>query len=235
MTYRTSFLIVLLRNISRKLGFNKIIHDYILNTKGLYEENFMNNLLSKTQPGFCVWDIGANIGFYTTKFADLVGSNGLVEAFEPSIENYKKLIDASKDYKNISCNKHALGSYNGDAFFLQGEDDIGATSRLTESKSQSSHEKSFLVNLRTGDSLVEANETTQPNLLKIDVEGFELDVLNGFSEILSNQNLKVIGIEVHFELLKKRGIKPSKIEKILKNNDFEIDWTDPSHIIAERK
>ena len=45
-----------------------------------------------------------------------------------------------------------------------------------------------------------------------------------------------IGIEIHFEILKDRGIEeaPSSIEKTLIEKGFNVDWTDPSHIVATR-
>ena len=45
-----------------------------------------------------------------------------------------------------------------------------------------------------------------------------------------------IGIEINFGILKDRGLEsaPVLIEKILVENGFHIDWTDPSHIVAMR-
>ena len=74
----------------------------------------------------------------------------------------------------------------------------------------------------------------KPNALKIDLEGFELEVLEGGQRVLRDDNTKVIGIEIHTEILNARGIKNShqKIDRILKNNGFRTTHTDFSHIIG---
>lgn len=75
-----------------------------------------------------------------------------------------------------------------------------------------------------------------PNAIKIDVEGFEVEVLEGALETLKNDKLKVIGIEVHSEILESRNIvNPiSRMEKILTDAGFKVKWTDFSHLVALR-
>ena len=65
---------------------------------------------------------------------------------------------------------------------------------------------------------------------------YEYEVIKGFGNYLGESQLHLIGIEIHFEILKDRGLEsaPVLIEKILVENGFNIDWTDPSHIVAMR-
>jgi hypothetical protein len=76
------------------------------------------------------------------------------------------------------------------------------------------------------DSLV--NQYGKPNALKIDVEGSELEVLEGAYGVLLDDNTKVIGIEIHTEILNARGIKNShqRIHGILENNRFITTHSD---------
>ena len=64
----------------------------------------------------------------------------------------------------------------------------------------------------------------------------EIDVLKGADIILKSKSLKVIGIELHSEILNKKGIKfpENIIENILTNNGFKYKWVDFSHIVAFR-
>ena len=74
------------------------------------------------------------------------------------------------------------------------------------------------------------------DVIKIDVEGYELDVILGMRNLLSNKSLKAIGIEIHFAILEENGNGNAvkTIIRNLKNSNFKVKWLDPSHIIAIR-
>jgi hypothetical protein len=84
--------------------------------------------------------------------------------------------------------------------------------------------------------LINKGTVSPPNAIKIDVEGFEYEVLNGLGDYLRAVELRLIGIEVHFEILNNRGFEkaPILIEKMLTDSGFFVRWPDPSHIVAIR-
>jgi hypothetical protein len=88
------------RKITRILGLNSFIHKLIYNNNS-YEEKFDNFFTSKIEKGSLVYDIGANIRHYSLIYSKLVGENGNVVSFEPSIENYLKLESNCLNNKNI--------------------------------------------------------------------------------------------------------------------------------------
>ena len=49
-----------------------------------YEQDFRSAMIASIRPGDCVWDVGANVGFYSELFIDAVGPAGKVISFEPS-------------------------------------------------------------------------------------------------------------------------------------------------------
>jgi hypothetical protein len=75
-----------------------------------------------------------------------------------------------------------------------------------------------------------------PNVVKVDVEGFEEEVLLGMGELLASSLLRCLLVEVHFKTLEKRGraMAPVRIEKLLAGNGFRTRWVDASHIFATR-
>jgi hypothetical protein len=76
-----------------------------------------------------------------------------------------------------------------------------------------------------------------PTLIKIDVEGFEDTVVEGARDILTDPRLKFMCIEVHFLELNRRGhaAGATEIASVLRSAGFNIEWTDPSHIVAKRR
>jgi len=218
-----------LRGITRKLGINKIVFNLIYSKKK-YEQYFDNYFSTKIKQGYVVYDIGANVGFYTSIYSQLVGENGKVYAFEPSIVNYQKLQNTTNIFSNVTLFNFGIGETKMKLFLSQGEDEIGANSRLSNDASTFGN----WIDIRTLDSFI--NDIEMPNAIKIDVEGFEIDVLKGASSILKNPKLQLIGIELHSKILNEKGIyNPEKIiEKILISNSFDFKWVDFSHIVAFR-
>ena len=233
MSLRTNKIALSLRNVGRELGVNKFIMK-LAGSKS-YEDKFNKFLLGSVHPNDCVWDVGANIGFYTTQFAELVGATGKVFAFEPSPQNYSELQKNVSAAGNVNLLPFGLGEKAETLAFKQGDDDLGATSQvLTPGQEQGG--TTFQVEIRSGDQLVQSGVAQTPNSIKIDVEGFELEVLNGMKQILRNQALRSIAIEVHFGLLANRGMAnaPKEIELMLSAAGFSCSWPDPSHLVGVR-
>lgn len=231
MSIYTNPIMLTARSVGRKIGLNRVIQNLSANKS--YEEAFDRALLKTLGKDDVVWDIGANIGYYTLKFADIVGPRGHVIAFEPSPTNEVKLREAVAGRPNISIVAAALGAARQKLTLQQGADDLGATSRLIENLAGGGVE----VEVATGDSIIEDGRAPAPTVLKIDTEGFEYDILQGLTKTLHRDTLHSVCVEVHFGLLAKRGLSfaPIHIEKILKNAGFDLSWTDASHVIASRR
>src|SRR5208283_3588642 len=75
-----------------------------------------------------------------------------------------------------------------------------------------------------------------PNVVKVDVEGYEEEVLEGMGGVLASPVLRGIMVEVHFFKLEKRGrlTAPSRIQHLLKDKGFRTRWVDASHLFATR-
>jgi FkbM family methyltransferase len=229
MSWRTNRQIVALRSYGRKLGLNKLVARVISSQD--YEHKFQDEMLSEIQEGDCVWDVGANVGLYTKTFSELVGPRGKVFAFEPSPVNFGKLSASVGSLRNVSLIPLGLGCENSTLGFIQGEDPLGATSKVVEGV-----QAAINVEIAIGDDLLKNGIVELPQVVKIDTEGFELDVVRGMRNIMSSRTLRTFCIEIHFGLLEERGQAnaPAEIEKLLKSAGFVISWPDSSHIIANR-
>jgi len=198
-----------------------------------YEDRFQAAMLGAIRPGDTVWDVGANVGFYSKKFSEIAGSSGKVFAYEPSPANLQRLNEAVASLGNVTVVPVALGECKGVVEFEQGNDPLGATSRIVDRAVRES-ERKVKVHMSSGDHLVTSGVAELPNVIKIDTEGFELDVLRGLKQTLRQKNLRTLCVEIHFGLLKERGLPnaPSDIETLLVSSGFSLVWTDASHIVA---
>ena len=73
-------------------------------------------------------------------------------------------------------------------------------------------------------------------MVKIDVEGYEVEVIEGFGPLLHEPSLRALYVEVHFRLLHERGLDdgPARIEELLGSAGFRTQWLDLSHLAAVR-
>mgnify|MGYP002376991787 CR=1 FL=1 len=198
---------------------------------GKREKIFERELIKEVRTGDIAWDVGAFVGKYTEKLSCAVGPEGRVFAFEPNPQNRERLQERLGSEKNVAVLPVALGDKCESANLLLS---LGR-SRVV---SDSDRSDVSVVRMATGDAMVDHGEAAQPNLLKIDAEGFELKILEGLRRTLASAALRAVFIEVHFQLLAERypaGNASAEIVRLLKSNGFRIRWVSPSHVAARRR
>lgn len=141
------------------------------------------------QPGAIVYDIGANVGYFSLLAALLAGPEGKVFAFEPlprNLDYLQKHIKINKIY-NIQIIKAAVSNQKGEAFF-----DLGPSAAMGH-LSESGEIKVRMVCL---DQMLEAGELQPPDYMKVDVEGAEYDALRGAQNLLKTYR-PVLFLDTH--------------------------------------
>ena len=224
--------IIKARSIARRLGLKQMYYRFF--PQGSYEAKFHHEISAELQPGDLIWDIGANLGLYTRIFAERTGNTGRVFAFEPVPWTFEQLCSETRDYPWVRNEQIAMSDFDGVSRMFVGEADT--VGRLETSDGENTTGVSVEVSVMRGDSYWKKSSVT-PNLLKVDVEGFEEEVLNGMESLLAAPELRAIFLEVHFEILESRGRKdaPMRIEKLLRSKGLIPRWVDSSHIVAKRK
>lgn len=156
---------------------------------GLMEYSDMGFLLHFLRPNDLFIDIGANIGSYTVLASAEVKANSI--SIEPIPNTFANLIN------NISINKiedrvNALNiGIGGKSEVLNFSESYDCTNHVVGKDQVDSIE----VNVNTLDSILAQKHN--PVLIKIDVEGFETEVLNGAESTLEKGSLKAIIIELN--------------------------------------
>ncbi len=180
---------------------------------GTYEGFITEKMIGKIElEGKTVWDVGAHVGYQTFAFAKIVGAHGKVVAFEPNpnnVEWLKKNVDINPDIKDrIIVRSDALSNKIEKIKFNISKTTNDATSSggyiasLTPPLPDSSYENfsTITIDAISIDELLSENGSAEklpkPDLLKIDVEGAELNVLLGAKATIENLKPKLI-IEIH--------------------------------------
>jgi FkbM family methyltransferase len=217
------------RSFARKAGIIGVINRF--RRVGPYEERVHKALIDAIGSGDVVWDVGANIGVYTQLFCEIVGGNGAVVAFEPSPESSQQIRARLPDCAWLRVENVALGDEDREGRLVLREDSVEHHIGSDEHAS----DESIAVRICRGDSISERLGRV-PNVVKVDVEGFEEEVLRGMQQMLGSPTLRVVLVEVHFLKLETRGqpMAPIRIEKMLRSKGFGTTWVDSSHLFARR-
>ena len=161
---------------SGELDFIKTLHLYINNKKTI------------------IFDVGANIGDYTTLILENYKSECLLYSFEPSKYAFDKLSQIKSD--NFFPINTALSSTVGTAqlFFDKEGTDLASLHQLKSTNSVELNKSERIVT-DTIETFCKANNIDFIDFLKIDVEGYELEVLKGAKEMISEGKISIIQFE----------------------------------------
>jgi FkbM family methyltransferase len=183
------------QGIGRGLRFNPggANAGYVL---GTYEPLMQQAFLRILQPGMCVYDVGANVGYLTILAAKLVGPKGQIVAFEPLAANARQIQHNAElnSFTHVRVRQEALGDKEGQAAFrVSAESGWG---KLAYVGAVSQETAIIEVPVRKLDSITAGGELPRVHLMKIDVEGAEVDVLRGAIETLRAERPFLL-VELH--------------------------------------
>ena len=172
-----------------------------------HDQNMLPLLKEFIKNGDVVLDIGAFIGDHTIYYSKLVGDNGSVIAFEPNRDSFFCLEHNLKAYKNVELINSAIGKEYG---FVRTVDVLGNIGM------------NFLIPDNLGGIVIYSlnqMEIDRIDFIKIDVEGFELDVLIGGKETI-NKFKPTMLIEINDATLSRQGISRNDIFAWLQENNY---------------
>ncbi len=168
---------------------------------------------NKIKSGDLVLDIGGNVGIFTIKAAQVVGDKGKVIVIEPEPNNVKLIKENTKIFNNVTIIPKAVGSKSGKVELLIGKHS-GSHSIYTEDD-YSPNDKIISIQIDLLDNICKELTLNLIDFIKIDVEGWELEVLKG--AINSLEKIKFFTIASYHS----KEIR-SQLTKFLENNNFKV-------------
>lgn len=177
-----------------------------------------------------VIDIGAHRG-ETINFLTKNFKFNTIYAFEPNFESYnilKKKIRSLKKNKNIFLINKGVGIKNEKKFLIESTDSASATYCNFKNNSKYLKKKKFFFNykklkkkrtqLLKLDAFLKKNKIKKVNYLKIDTEGYELNVIKGLNKQI--KKIKLIHFEHHYDDMYLKNYTFHDIHSYLSNNNF---------------
>jgi FkbM family methyltransferase len=187
-------------------GLRVSVGESIMRVASRGEPQVEKAYLDLLSPGDVVYDVGANIGWYSLLAARAVGPSGSVMAFEPSLENavLAQRNAVVNGLANITVVPAALTDEEGWMTFIQKgslegrleKDDSEEQARRKANRRIVGVSGRTLVPITTLDSWLARTGRPAPTLVKIDVEGAEVGVLRGMEQTLRNMRPMLI-VELH--------------------------------------
>lgn len=186
---------------------------------GFYEKDSVLTWHSFIKNDSVVFDIGANIGFYTLVAANKI-KTGHIYAFEP-VKDIVRLLKTNielNNFNNISIIPFAVSNKKTiSPIYISSQDNLGMSGFH---KPQNYSGKIDYVETISLDEWIKEMKIPKLDVVKIDVEGAELQVLKGMKKIIES-NKPIFFIELINENLKKFGHDISDIYNFFKHLDYE--------------
>ena len=187
-----------------------------------------NRALSNLNKGSYVIDCGANVGEFTKLFLE---KGFIVDAFEPDPIAINELKKKCKNNKNLNLFQSAVGLKDNTQKLFRyrkfDENDPYSTQGSSLLDYRSGTNKPF-VEIKVIDFINHINKQKKEiSLLKMDIEGSEIEILNKIIDLNIHDKIKYIFVETHKRFPHKLGLETAKLKLRIKNlniNNINLDW-----------
>ncbi|MEO8886364.1 MAG: FkbM family methyltransferase [Mucilaginibacter sp.] len=208
--YKSSdFRLVTRNGVKLKLWINDLVDWFTF--WGFYDAS-ISFLLQHIDEGFTIIDIGTNKGIVALNMGKKAGKKGRVIGFEPNKIAYNCCLENIQlnNFGNIEILNNALGDKKEQLFLS--EPDLNNSGGNFVTTTQNSNTVDVLVL----DSVVESKSLPKIDLIKIDVEGFELNVLKGGFNTIEKYKPALFVELVNSNLLRNQTSAKELVELLIK-------------------
>ena len=202
--------------INYKLDLNKLIDNKVF--YGNWEPTITFMFKKIIKPGMVVLDVGANMGYYTLLSAKLMKGTGKIYAFEPTSGGFKRLKTniSLNNFNNIKIENIGLSNENKK---------IKAKIRHSWKLDGLVEPKEDNINMMKLDDYLQKNKINKVNFIKIDVDGYEYEVLKGAEKTLKKDK-PVLCLEMGDYEGKNPGYSRQEIISLLNSLNYSFHYED---------
>ena len=201
-----------------------------------HEIRFINDFLQHKDTFI---DIGANIGYFSMIASKCVGDEGKIHSFEPTKKTYDRLLESIKlnQANNVSAHKIALSNISEEREFTISNDGFDAYNSLGKPSEGSDFIKE-IVHTKPFDTVIEEKNISTPSLIKIDVEGWEMPVIEGMKNLLNKKDAPVLMVEFTEDNANLAGFSCSDLYDLISNFNYSMykyNWVRNELVKQENK
>lgn len=195
--------------IQYKLDLSNVVDHYLY--FGIRDASFAH-VLTELKKATVILDIGANIGTTSLYFASLNPSAKII-GFEPHPDNYARALENFRlnQFKNIQLKNIGLGSQKTELKLYEVNTHNPGMNRILAHATDLPYK---LVKVEKLDTVVEQENLLQIDFIKLDVEGYEYEVLRGGQAAISRFK-PVLFIELDDQNLKEQGSSAKELLQFL--------------------
>jgi len=195
--------------------------EWTLLSTGTYEDEINKLIRISLKAGNIALDIGANIGLQSLRMAQSVGSSGHVYSFEPLtyLQNKFNKNTGLNRFENITLFPFALSDQSGETSYSIDEQIWNQGTFNLNNKSSDGKAQQIII--KVADELNEIQSLSRLDLIKIDVEGFEYQVLKGLKSTLKKHWPRII-FEYDHNYWENNGQKMSDCYGFLNNLGYKL-------------
>jgi len=195
--------------------------DYRLFVRGKLESAVQAVILSVLAPGATFFDVGANRGYFALLAADRAGPGGRAWAFEPEPENTKRIRRnfALNPGLAVTLEPVAVSSMAGEATFMAG--DNSGHGSIVEGFEVAAG-RPITVPTVSLDGYLEENGIDRVDVMKMDIEGAEVQAIEGMASGLPAGRYGDIIIEWHGSHHGELGTRPAQALELLVSSGYDL-------------
>ena len=176
--------------------------------------------------GAIVADVGANIGIYSQFLSRCVGRTGLVDSFEPSPDNFRRLSAATRDLPNVRLTQAVVGERSGEcALYIS--DKLNVDHRAYKADGDS--RRAVPTQMVALDDYFKPGQRV--DLIKMDIQGYELHALRGAQRVMQENP----GINLLLEFwpagLAEAGVRWERVVEMLQRFNMNLNVVRTSGLV----